>query len=183
MRDEIEKARAQFTFYSIPQRAKPDEPPLSQSETVSRRRSMRICTDDFISKALMNGDAPTLLRSLCETMTATAGTCAGLGLEPDVSDLLLGAKDLVEDVRVLIDRGIGVKEYDQIKVGCAMMEIVCIGIAAVLGLPYREAMTMAHAKYMNAENPTHEDFRDLLIAHGFDQLKEEASNDDEPPAA
>lgn len=182
MRDEIEKVREQFKFYSIPQRTTPDEPPVPPSEVVSRRRSMRICTDEFIDKALMNGDAPTLLRSLCEVMTATAGTCAGLGLDPDVSDLLLGAKDLVEDVRVLIDKGIGVREYDQVKVGCAMMEIVCIGMAAVLGLPYREALAMAHSKYLNAEDTTREDFRDLLIAHGFTQLKEE-TDDDSPSAA
>ena len=178
MRDEIAKARAQATFYSIPHREKPDEPPVSLAEMTARRRSLRMVTDDLVHAALLNGDVATLMNSICETMTAVGGTCAGLGIEPDVNDLLLAAKDLVEDVRVLIDRGIGVKEYDQIKIGCAMMEAVCIGISAVLGLPYREAMQLAHEKYMNAETPGRDDFVALLIRHGF-MIDERGADNDE----
>ncbi len=181
MRDEIEKARAQATFYSIPQRSVPDEPPMLPAETAARRRSLRMTTDDLIHKAILNGDAAVLMNSICETMTAIGGTCAGLGIEPDINDLLLGAKDLIEDVRVLIDRGINVREYDQVKIGCAMMEAVCIGICAVLGLPYREGMQLAHDKYMAAETPSRDDFAALLIRHGF-KLDQGASND-EPGAA
>lgn len=177
MRDEITKVREQHRYYSIPQRTVPDEPPVTLEETTARRRSLRMTTDDLISKGLLNGDAAALLNSLCETMTATAGACAGLGVEPDVNDLLLGVKDLTEDVRVLLDKSISVREYDQLKIGATMMEIVCVGTAAILGLPYREAIAMAHAKYMNAETPSRDDFADVLRAAGIKVDEEDASND------
>ena len=183
MKFETDLARAQHAYYSIPTREKPDDPIVTAQEVIARRRSLRMVTDDLIHKAFLNGDVVTLMRSIVETMTAVGGTCAQFGIQPDISDFLLASKDLVEDARVLLDKGIGVREWDQVKVGAAMMQCVVGGMCAILNLPYRAAMEMAHTKYLNAENPTHEDFRDLLIAHGFNQLRVEAANDDEPPAA
>ena len=177
MKMEIDFARAQHIFYSIPQRAVPDEPPLTNEEIIARRRSLRIVTDDFIHKAMLNGDVVTLLKSVVETMTCVGGTCAQLGIEPDISDFLLAGKDLVEDARVLLDKGISVREYDQIKVGAAMVQCVVAGICGILGLPYKDAMALAHEKYMNAEQPSREDFEALLEKNGFKLTDGGAAND------
>lgn len=178
MKFEIAMAREQHVFYSIPQRTTPDEPPLTTQEVLARRKSIRIVTDDFIHKAVLNGDIVTLLQSVVETMTCVGGTCAQLGIEPDISDFLLAGKDLVEDARVLLDKGLNVKEYDQIKVGTAMIQCVVAGICAILGLPYKDAMAMAHSRYMDADGPSREDFEALLEARGFKLTEEGAANDD-----
>ena len=182
MKLEIGMARDQHRYYSIPVREKPDEPPLTPDEVIARRRSIRLVTDSLINTAFLNGDVVQLLESIVETMTCVGGTCAQLGIEPDISDFLLAGKDLVEDSRVLIDKGISVREYDQVKIGAAMLQCVCAGVCAILGLPYRDAIEMAHGKYMNAEKPTREDFEAILRAAGF-KLDEGAANDDAPKAA
>ena len=183
MKYEIEMARKQHIFYSIPQRTKADEPPVTADEVIARRRSLRIVTDDLIQKALLNGDIVLLLQSICETMTAVGGTCAHFGIEPDISDFLLAGKDLVEDSRVLLDRGIGVREWDQVKVGAAMMQCICAGICAILGLPYRDALDLSHAAYMDARKPTREEFVALLKAHGFKLDEGEPANESDPDEA
>jgi hypothetical protein len=176
MKFEIDLAREQHRVYFIPTRTKPDEPPVSPDEVVARRRSLRLTTDELIHKAMLNGDIVTLLQCLVETMTATAGTCAQFGLEPDISDFMLAGKDLIEDARVLLDKALLVRDYEQVKIGAAMIQCVVAGICAVCGLPYREAFELAHQAYIDAGSPTREQFVKLLREHGF-EVKAEAAND------
>jgi hypothetical protein len=180
MKYEIELARAQHLFYAIPQRTKPDEPPVTADEVIARRRSLRMVTDSLIHTAFLNGDVVQLMEAVVETMTATAGTCAQFGIAPDISDFLLAGKDLVEDARVLLDKGINVREYDQVKIGAAMLQCVCAGVCGILGLPYRDAMAMAHSRYLDADKPSREDFEALLECRGF---KLTGASNDEPEAA
>jgi hypothetical protein len=181
MKYEIDMARAQHIFFSIPQRSKPDEPPVTADEVIARRRSLRMVTDGLIHTAFLNGDVVQLMEAIVETMTATAGTCVQFGIEPDISDFLLAGKDLVEDARVLLDKAILVREYDQVKIGAAMLQCVCAGVCGILGLPYKDAMAMAHSRYLDADKPSREDFEALLEARGF-KLNEEASNDESEAA-
>ena len=184
MKTEIEMTKEQHKFYSIPVRDKPDEPPVSLEEVTARRRSLRMTTESLIHDAFLGGDVVRLMEAVVETMSATAGTCSQFGLEPDISDFLLAGKDLVEDARVLLDKGLTVREWDQVKIGAAMIQCICGGVCAILGLPYKDAMAMAHAKYLNAERPTREDFAKLLTDAGFKLDEEVASNDPNPaPAA
>jgi hypothetical protein len=105
-------------------------------------------------------------------MLVVGGTCAQFGIEPEITDFLMGAKELIEDARTLVDKGIQVREWDQVKVGCAMIQCVLNGVAAVLGLPYLAVLELCHAKYMNAEQPTEEELAAVLRAAGF-EIKDE----------
>ena len=171
MKMEIDIAREEQEFYFIPHRAEQDTPAVTHEEVVAARRAIRMVTDSLTGPAMLNGDAVTLLRGIVETMTAVGGTCSQFGLQPDISDFMLAGKDLVEDARVLVDRGLVTREWEQVRVGAAMIQCVCAGVCAILGLPYKAALDMSHAKRMAAEHPQREDYERIMKEAGF-QIEE-----------
>lgn len=167
MKMELDMAKAQYALHQLPLRTEPNVPEVEQPETVSARRVVRMATDELIQTGLLTKDVACLTLSLCETMTMTAGMCAQFGVTPQIDDFLFGVKDLVEDIRVVMENGISSREWDQVRVAACMMQVLIGGSCYMLNLPYMEAMQLTHDAYMGGERPTKESMAALLREHGF----------------
>lgn len=167
MKLEIDLATEQQKFYSIPVRTEPLQPPVTREELLARRRTVRLSTDDLIGAGFLAGDLVRLSAKLGDTMLVMGGTCAQLGVRPEISEFLLAAKELVEDARTVLDKALVVQEWEQVKVSVAMMQVVLGGVCFVLNLPYRDVLQAMHRAYMAGGAPSEELIRDVLRAHGF----------------
>lgn len=172
MKRETELAREEQRFYSIPVRDNPSEPPINEMELTSRRRTIRTETDALIERGLLNGDPVALSHCLASTMLVMGGTCAQFGIQPEISDLLLGAKSSIEDARQVLDRALVLKDWDKTREAVTRMQLVCYGISYALGLPYHALLERAHACFMAAEPPTRTDIADVLRTFDFDVVDE-----------
>lgn len=177
MRLETELARAEQAFYSIPIRTAPDAPPVTPAEVVSRKRTVRVQTQDLIDRGLLNGDPVALAHCLADTMLVAGGTYAQLGLDPsDVSDFLLGVKEVVENARGALEKALTLRDWGAVRVGCTQLQVACAGACYVLGIPYREVLLKLHERYMAGGVATRADVAQVLAAAGLEVSAE-------PPAA
>lgn len=185
MKLESALARQQHKLYSIPVRDMWNEPPLTDQEIAARRRTIRISTDAFIDRGLMNGDPVALANCLGDTMLVMGGTCAQLGLSPEIDNLLLAAKAAVEVAQKALDKAIVLRDKDEIATQCAAIQLTCGGLCYVLSLPYREILTMLHLRYIEGVPPERRDIAAVLRANGFevtDEAPPEAPAAPPPPA-
>ena len=174
MKLESDLARQQHKLYSIPVRDAWNDPPTTDQELAARRRTIRVSTDAFIERGLMNGDPVALANCLGDTMLVIGGTCAQLGLTPEIDNLLLAAKAAVEVAQKALDKAIVLRDRDEITTQCAAIQLICGGLSYVLGLPYREILTMLHLRYIEGVPPERRDIAAVLRANGFEVT-------DEPP--
>lgn len=167
MKLEIDLAAEQQKLYSIPVREQPLQPPVTREELLARRRTVRVSTDDLIGAGFLAGDLVRLSAKLGDTMLVMGGTCAQLGVRPEISEFLLAAKELVEDARTVVDKSLTVQDWEQVKIGVAMMQVVLGGVCFVLNLPYRDVLQAMHGAYMVGGAPSEELVREVLRRHGF----------------
>lgn len=167
MRREIELAAEQQKFYSIPVREEALKPTPTRDEIVSRRRTIRVTTDDLIEKGILGGDIVAFSAKIVDQMLTMGGTCAQFGIRPEISDFLVAIKELIEETRGPLDRALIASDWDAVKVGIARMQAILGGVCFVLGLPYVELLETIHAAYMAGGAPTDGVIRDVLRAKGF----------------
>ncbi len=187
MKFEIALVRAQHQALGFPLRACPGEgqdpsEDIPALELMSRRRAVRTATDALIEHGLMGGDLPALSVQIGCAMTAVAGSCAQVGMEPSISDFLDAARELVADARIVWDKGVHLKEWEQARIGAAMIEIVCHGIAATLGIPYQQVFESLHRRFVAQElEPDMAEIRAILRRAGH-EAPEPGPSDTEPTA-
>lgn len=133
-------------------------------EILGLRKNMRMLSDGLIA-ALMNQSTEGVAVGITQVTTAGATALVSLGIgEPGIEDLVVGAKELLEDARVIYDKGLQVGEYDQVKVGATMMTLICMGLASVLNIPYAVIFT----EIFNAANEKREaNVRGILVEAGL----------------
>jgi len=158
MQYEINKVREQHDKIGLPTRDKAPAvfPP---DERHGRARSVRMATDGLIRQGINNQNIMEIAVGVAETMTSAAGTCIQFGLEPDLSDALVAARELMEDARLVLVNGLAVSEHAQVRIGACMLEIVCVGIAQCFGIPYKAIFDLAHAAYMEGKEISREAVR------------------------
>jgi len=122
---------------------------IQPQEALGIRRAVRIATDEFIQHGLYVNDFVALAIKLGELQTANAGACILTGVNPTVEDFIVAARELVEDARVLPDKALQMRppEWEQLRIGVCMLEIVCHGICGVLGIPYKQVFELLHRHY------------------------------------
>lgn len=156
MKHEMDKVRALHVARGLPV---PDQPPKHSAElalqVLSIRRSVRMMSDGLINEGLLSSSALETARGIAATMVAASGAMVALGIEPTLEDFVLAAKELVEDARIVLDKGVHSHEWDQARIGTVMLGIVCMGIAAALGIPYHEVFDeLVAAQTENREDAT-----------------------------
>lgn len=173
---EIDRCRAQHEVLGMPIRDSLGTDATAQ-EIVSRRKAVRVQTDRLIQHGIYSNDPVALVAELVLTMTALGSSCVQLGMEPQLNDMANAARELIEDARIPWDKGLQVRDLQQAAIGCAMLEIIVHGIAAVLSLPYAEVFQVFHNAFVAGCEPDFEKVKALLRANGY-QLKEEEHGSD-----
>ena len=176
MRFEMELVKQQHQAHDLPVRDKFIEAEVKTEELISRRRVIRLETDNLIHEALLTNDILKLATATGTVMTVTAGVCVQLGIEPTLEDFLTAAKELIEDARVPVDKGLHQREWRDAIVGAVMLEIVCRGICAVVSIPYKDVFELLHNAYLKGEQPDIEALKELLRKAGHG-LEKDASPD------
>ena len=128
---------------------------IQPPETLAVRRAVRIATDEFIQHGLYVNDFVALAIKLGELQTANAGACLLTGVTPTVEDFIVAARELIEDARVLPDKALQMRppEWEQLRIGVCMLEIVCHGICGVLGMPYKPIFEALHKAFTEGHPP------------------------------
>jgi hypothetical protein len=143
MKREIDLVRQQHAKLGFPVRDTFDAQ-IPTTELLARRRALRQQTDELIEIGLYSNNRPALAAQLALTMTALAGTCVQIGYEPSLEDMVVASKELIEDARLVFDKGLHMREWEQARAGTAILEIVCHGIAALVGIPSAEVFDAVH---------------------------------------
>ena len=152
MKTELELARKVREKYGMEIRdAQPKR--VNRDEAAAVRRAIRVESDALVRQGLQAGSLEEISVALAGTMSAVANGCLQFAIEPGISDLVTAAKELIEDARVVIDNGYQLSELDQVAVGSVMLHIVCVGIAGCLSLPYRSALELCNAGYLEGKQP------------------------------
>lgn len=124
------------------------EMPVSREESLVHRKTIREQTDKLIDRGLAASAPLPILQSVCETMTALAAVCAQVGIEPSTREMLIATKELIEDARVVVDKGLQLAEWEQVRIGVAMLEIVLTGLTSRLNMPYHRGFEIMHTALM-----------------------------------
>jgi len=147
-----------------------DEPDKDQA-----RQLTRISSDALIHDAILRSDINTLAARSAQLMIAIATNLLRYKIDPDVSDFVYAAKELIEDARIVIDKGIQMNEKKDIAIGSVMIEIVVKGICSTLALPYDEVFSMVcDMNHKPLERPIVDMVKDMLLNR--QPLSEEAQD-------
>lgn len=178
MKLEIELAREQFAAGNIGTRDTPPEIADVRQEVTARRALLRRQLTRVIQDALLKNSLIDLAIETPRLAQVTAGTAIAFGTVPTLQDFVIGCKELLEDAHKVTDNSLWYGEWDQLRVGIAMMEIVWRGIEACLGYPHEELMRQAHAEEMpGGPAIDKEAYRALLARAGISVPPSPAAND------
>lgn len=157
------------------------EPPpvLPTPEANMAQKRVRQASDNLMD-ALMTADLGAIAFSGTHLQLATAGNLVRLGLEPTVEDLVNAARQLIDDARVPAFKGIAAREWDQVRVGSVMVEIVVRGIFTLLQVPYKEILDEVHKGGMQslAGQEVTADIVAILRAAGHEIVEEQPQGTD-----
>ena len=136
-----------------------------QIATAAQRKMVRVQSDHLIA-ALMNNSLPQLAAHTTLTMMMVATALTRCRTDTELRDFVLAAKELVEDARIVVDKALQVNEVEQVRIGAAMMEVVCNGICAILSLPYNVMLEQIHERVLH-DLPVDDDWMwELLEQYG-----------------
>src|SRR5712664_1056868 len=143
MKLEVQLAREEFAHYKIPAK----EQPQPQGEQIDglkeQRRMVREQTDKLIG-AFMSNDFILLAQETAGVALVVGGTAVRFCCEPNIMEFVMGGKELIEDARTVVDKGLQFAEWDQVKVGLTMLEIAYRGVCACLNVPYEALVRERH---------------------------------------
>lgn len=117
------------------------------------RKIVREATDRTIHEALLVSSRQSLALFSAGTMVAVATTLLTLRQEPEVEDFVYAAKELIEDARQVMDKGLHQNEMKDVKIAAVMLEIVTRGICALMDIPYEELFKELHRVRLAGEDP------------------------------
>lgn len=172
-----------------------DNTTITVEELKLRQRLIREETSETID-ALLKTDLTEIADGCVDTMVVTAGTMVQLGLDVDTGDFVYAAKELLEDARIPILKGLQQREWSDVKIGGVMLEIVVRGICAVTNVPYRECWDEvqrsnlakvgplgpifdAGGKFTKPEGWIPPDIQAILLRHGLIKPVEPITANDE----
>ena len=155
MKFEMDLVAENHKLFGVPIRDKfPDgKNPVTDEERALRRRLIREETDETINEGLLASSLVKLADGIADSMVVTAGTLVQYGLDPTEEDFIHAAKELIEDARGALDKGLMFRQASNIKVGAVMLQLVCYGIAYTLNIPYHDVFKEVHRNNMAKVGP------------------------------
>ncbi len=109
------------------------------------RAAIRIASETVVREGLEVGDMAKIATAACATMLTVAETLYSINLEPDVNDLVDGARLLMEAARHQADKGLMMRDAAMVQCGSVMIELVVKGICYSLGIDYEALLPIVHA--------------------------------------
>ena len=151
MKFEIDLVRDFHRAFGRPVRQIPVDN-IPKEETDLRQRLQREEVDE-LKVALATGDIVGVADGGGDAMYIAAGTCVQVGVEPTIHDFCDASAELLEDAQIVLNKGTHMHEWDQVRIGACMLEIVVRGMMACLGIPYEEAFRLIHENNMSKLGP------------------------------
>lgn len=137
----------------VPVREEVNKPAIRDEEI---RLRLRLCNEEprELMQALVAGDLVEVADGIADTMVVTAGTCVQLGVYPQAEHAAAAAISLVQGAHEVLTKAIAATNFDDLAQSAEIMHIVCMGVAAVFGVPYRSVFDVVHESNMAKVDPS-----------------------------
>lgn len=101
------------------------------------RDAVLFTTDDALA---VQRDLRAVANGMSNVMFAAAITLNQFEQEPNVDDLVSAASRLLQSAHSIVDRGLMIPNWEEVRCGVVMMELIARGTFCALGLPYEEVL-------------------------------------------
>lgn len=144
--------------------------PDPRTPTTPSRRDLQLATDALIADEPL--DLTGVVERSCSIMLVVAKTLTTYQQDPQVPDLVEASSASIRAARLVMDRGLLMNDWDQVRCGAVMLELSVRGLCAALSVPYDRVMAEVHRAQQAGQAPQ---VRAILIEAGL--VQEEAAND------
>lgn len=149
--------------------------PNPKTPTTPSRRDLQLATDALIAGEPL--DLTGVVEQCCSIMLVVARTLAQYEQDPQVPDLVTGSSESIRAARSVMDRGLLLNDWEQVRCGAVMLELSVRGLCAALSVPYDRVLAEVH-QAQQAGHPA--GVRSILIEAGLVKPdRPEAANDTE----
>lgn len=154
MKFECERVAAFHKACDVPVRPYPDHPTKIEPEELALRiRLVREEVGELLAALTDSNSLVKIVDGIIDTMVVTAGTCVQLGAQPLVLDQDEAAKALIYAASLRLVDAIKARNFRGVQRAAAEMQVVCLGLSAVLRVPYQEAFEIVQGTNMAKVDP------------------------------
>lgn len=159
---EMTKALELHDKIGLPVREGPDKE-LPVQEIRHLRKLVRTETDRLLL-ALAQNDLPGTAQYIAEVSYDLAEIAIQTGARPDPSHFKNACRQLIQETRVVVDRGLQMKDWNQLQVGLAMLHSIVLAMSAALNIPYLAVFNHIHERRLKPEAINPDDIEAVIKA-------------------
>lgn len=119
---------------------RPDVPRIKPVSATPMRKQLNETVATAVREALQNASLLPVAEGLSRVMLVVAAIVDMFDAEPDIADFVVAAMRSIDNAQSILDRGLMIHNWEEVRQGSVMMEIAVRGVCAALGIPYNSVL-------------------------------------------